>query len=110
MIADVTDEHELRTGHRQEGIFFAALAFAVKATVGIGQFVAGVSLDVIGLSPGAAPGSVPEATVQLLGMVYGPGTAVLGVISLILLTGYKLDRKRHADVLETLALRRVPKT
>ncbi|MBC8186784.1 MAG: MFS transporter, partial [Proteobacteria bacterium] len=100
----------IRTAFRKEAIFFAALALAAKATVGIGQFFVGVSMDVIGLSPGAAPGSVPEATVQLLGMVYGPGTAVLGVISLILLTGYKLDRKRHADILETLALRRVPKT
>jgi len=71
MIADVTDEHELRTGRRQEGIFFAALAFAVKATVGVGQFVAGVSIDAIGLSAGAAPGSVSPETIRALGVVYG---------------------------------------
>ncbi|HIF93409.1 MAG TPA: hypothetical protein EYQ60_09830 [Myxococcales bacterium] len=110
MIADVTDEHELRTGHRQEGIFFAALAFAVKATVGIGQFVAGVSLDLIGLAPGSAPVAVSPETVRSLGMLYGPGTAILGVISVVILSGYRLDRKRHAEVIEALATRRATKT
>jgi GPH family glycoside/pentoside/hexuronide:cation symporter len=107
MIADVTDEHELRTGRRQEGIFFAALAFAVKATVGVGQFVAGVSLDVIGLTAGATPDSVSAETVRALGIVYGPGTAVLGVASLFILLGYRLDRKRHAEIATALAARRV---
>jgi GPH family glycoside/pentoside/hexuronide:cation symporter len=110
MIADVTDEHELRTGHRQEGIFFAALAFAVKATVGIGPFVAGVSLDLIGLAPGSAPVAVSPETVRSLGMLYGPGTAILGVISVVILSGYRLDRKRHAEVIEALATRRATKT
>lgn len=104
MIADVTDEHELRTGRRQEGIFFAALAFAIKVTVGVGQFVAGVSIDAIGLSPGAAPGAVSPETVRALGIVYGPGTAVLA--ALVVLTGYRLDRKRHAEIVEELETRR----
>ncbi len=106
MIADITDEHELRTGRRQEGIFFAALAFAIKATVGLGQFVAGVSIDVIGLSAGAAPGTVSPETVRALGIVYGPGTAVLGIAALVVLTGYRLDRKRHAEIVAELAARR----
>ncbi len=106
MIADVTDEHELVTGHRQEGIFFAALAFAIKATVGIGQFVAGVGIDAIGLHPGAAPGSVSADTVQALGILYGPGTAILGVVAVVILTGYRLDRERHDEVLQALARRR----
>ena len=107
MIADVTDEHELRTGRRQEGIFFAALAFAIKATVGVGQFVAGVSIDAIGLSAGATPGSVSPETVRALGIVYGPGTAVLGIVALVVLRGYRLDRKRHAEIVVELEARRL---
>jgi GPH family glycoside/pentoside/hexuronide:cation symporter len=106
MIADVTDEHELRTGRRQEGIFFAALAFAVKATVGVGQFVAGVSIDMIGLSARATPESVSPETVRALGIVYGPGTAILGIAALFVLTGYRLDRKRHAEIVSELEARR----
>jgi Na+/melibiose symporter-like transporter len=106
MIADVADEHELRSGRRQEGIFFAALAFAVKATVGIGQFVAGLSLDAIGLEAGAPPETVSRDVARALGFVYGPGTALLGAVSVGVLTGYRLDRKRHAEVLAALAARR----
>jgi Na+/melibiose symporter-like transporter len=107
MIADVTDEHELRTGRRQEGIFFAALAFAIKATVGVGQFVAGVSIDAIGLSARAAPESVSAETIRALGIVYGPGTAVLGIVALVVLRGYRLDRRRHAEIVAELEARRV---
>jgi GPH family glycoside/pentoside/hexuronide:cation symporter len=106
MIADVTDEHELRTGRRQEGIFFAALAFAIKATVGLGQFVAGVSIDAIGLTAGVAPEAVSAETVRALGIVYGPGTAVLGIASVFILMGYRLDRKRHMEIVAELAARR----
>ncbi len=106
MIADVTDEHELRTGRRQEGIFFAALAFAVKATVGIGQFVAGVSIDVIGLTAGASPESVSPETIRALGFVFGPGTALLGFASLFVLTGYRLNRQRHSEIMAELKNRR----
>ena len=106
MIADVTDEHELRTGRRQEGIFFAALAFAIKATVGVGQFVAGVSIDAIGLSARATPESVSPETIRALGIVYGPGTAVLGIVALVVLRGYRLDRKRHAEIIVELEARR----
>lgn len=106
MIADVTDEHELRTGLRQEGIFFAALAFAIKATVGVGQFVAGVGIDAIGLSAGATPDSVSAETIRSLGILYGPGTAVLGAASVFILTGYRLDRKRHGEIVAALAARR----
>jgi Na+/melibiose symporter-like transporter len=106
MIADVTDEHELRTHRRQEGIFFAALAFAVKATVGVGQFVAGVSLDWIGLEAGAAPETVPRETIRALGILYGPGTAVLGVASVLILMGYRLNRQRHAEIVAALEARR----
>jgi GPH family glycoside/pentoside/hexuronide:cation symporter len=106
MVADVTDEHELRTGLRQEGIFFAALAFAIKATVGVGQFVAGVSVDAIGLTAGAAPEAVSAETVRALGIVYGPGTALLGIASVFILMGYRLDRKRHTEIVAALAARR----
>jgi GPH family glycoside/pentoside/hexuronide:cation symporter len=106
MIADVTDEHDLRTGRRQEGIFFAALAFAIKATVGVGQFVAGVGIDAIGLTPGALPGTVSAETVRSLGILYGPCTAILGIVCVFILRGYRLDRKRHAEIVLSLSERR----
>jgi Na+/melibiose symporter-like transporter len=42
-------------------------------------------------------------------MLYGPGTAILGGLSLFLLTGYRLDRNRHAEIVEALAARHAAK-
>jgi Na+/melibiose symporter-like transporter len=47
--------------------------------------------------------------VRSLGILYGPGTAIFGLLSVVLLTGYRLDRKRHAEVIEALAARRATK-
>ena len=47
MVAAIVDEQELKTGRRQEGVFFAAVSFAGKATSGLGGLVAGIGLDLI---------------------------------------------------------------
>ena len=47
MLADIADGHELVTSRRQAGVFFAAQAFAVKASSALGTFPAGVGLDLI---------------------------------------------------------------
>lgn len=47
MVADIADGHELATGKRQEGIFFAAVSFANKTTTGLGSLIGGVGLDLI---------------------------------------------------------------
>ena len=44
MIADIVDEHELLTQRRQEGIFFAAVAFSSKCTTGLGNVFAALLL------------------------------------------------------------------
>ena len=41
MLADITDEHELETRRRQEGIFFGSLSFSGKASAGIGNWTLG---------------------------------------------------------------------
>ncbi|MCP4755021.1 MAG: MFS transporter [Proteobacteria bacterium] len=45
MISDVTDENELETGRRQEGIFFSTRTLASKFTVGFGHLFGGLALD-----------------------------------------------------------------
>lgn len=105
MMADIADEHELDTGRRQEGIFFGALLFAVKATSGLGQFVAGWGLDLIDFPLRAAPGSVPTATTDALAILYGPGIAFIAVISVIVLSRYRITTARHAEIAAALARR-----
>ena len=80
LLADIADEHELATGQRQEGVMFAAAFFAAKFCAGFGYLVAGPFLDYIGLETGAVPGQTPESVSLGLGIVMGPGLAVLMVI------------------------------
>jgi Na+/melibiose symporter-like transporter len=105
MMADIADEHELDTGRRQEGIFFGALLFAVKATSGLGQFVAGWGLDVIDFPLRAEPGTVATATTDALGILYGPGIAIIAVFSLLVLSRYRITTARHAEIVAALARR-----
>ena len=80
MLADIADEHELETGQRQEGVMFAAAFFASKFISGFGYIVAGPFLDLIGLDAGAQPGEVPRSVILGLGLIMGPGLAVLMLI------------------------------
>ena len=106
MMADVADDHELATGTRQEGIFFGALAFAAKSTSGLGSFLAGVSLDLIAFPTQADPADVPAGKVTALGILYGPGIAIVAIAALVFLARYGIDRKRHAEIAMELARRR----
>ena len=108
MIADVADDHELQTTRRQEGLFFAALSFASKATSGLGGLVAGFGLDLINWPTGGGitAGSIPAETLFGLGVLYGPGIALFGFISVWMCTHYHLSREAHASIQRELSLRR----
>jgi GPH family glycoside/pentoside/hexuronide:cation symporter len=107
MLADVADEHELTTGRRQEGVFFGALAFAVKASSGLGSFLAGLGIDAIGFPAQASPASVDGGQVQALGILYAPGIALLAIVAIAFLARYRIDRARHAEIARELAARRL---
>jgi GPH family glycoside/pentoside/hexuronide:cation symporter len=76
MLADIVDEHELRTGKRQEGIFVSALSFTAQATTGLGGLFAGVALDLVDFPTGAQVGTVAADTIVRLGLIVGPGLMV----------------------------------
>ena len=110
MVADVCDEHEYQTGRRQEGAFFAAVAFSAKATSGFGAVIAGWALEIISWPTGPqirTAADVPPETLLNMGLFYGPMIASLGFISVLFYMGYKLTPKRHAEMLVELNDRRV---
>ena len=105
MIADIAEENEIRTGRREEGLFFAARSFAVKATSGLGVLLAGVTVQAIGLPDGARPGEVDPAVVFRLGVVFGPTLMGLYLVALGFLSRYRISRRGHAENLAALARR-----
>jgi len=106
MIADVMDESELVTGKRQEGMFSSMIAFTSKATSGVGGFLAGAALDAIAFPKQAAPGTVPDDKLFLLGLAVGPCMVLLYLLSLVFLRRYQITRTRHAEILEELERRK----
>ena len=109
MMADAADEHELLFGHRREGLYFAGLGFASKAATGIGQVAAGFALDALHFPKAAgmaAHAVVPETTLRLLILAWGPFAALFGVASALSLLWYGVSRSRHADIAAKLAVKR----
>ncbi len=105
MMADIADEIELTTGHRREGLLFAARAFTTKATGSMGLLIGGVLLDLIEFPGNAAVGSVSATTVWQLGVIAGPATSFLLLLSLVLLVRYPLTRKRYQEIQRELQSR-----
>jgi len=103
MIADVVEDEELKSGRRQEGVFFAAIAFASKSTTGLGIFASGLIISAIRFPTGVAPGAVDAEVIANLGRVYIPVQLVLYSTATVLLLGYGISRGSHAETLRRLA-------
>jgi Na+/melibiose symporter-like transporter len=103
MIADVVEDSELKTGRRQEGVFFAAAAFINKAVSGMGIFTAGMIISAIHFPQGVKPGAVSPEIIRNLGLTYIPVQVVLYGTTVLLLIGYRISRTRHAETLRKLA-------
>ncbi len=110
MIADAADEHEYLFGARREGLFFAGWAFASKAATGIGALVSGAVLQFIHFPTdlaqhGGLQAVLPTAMTDQLALFTGPGTGVLAIAAALLNLAYRLDREKHAAILQALAVR-----
>ncbi len=109
MIPDIVDEHELTTGRRQEGIFFAASSFSNKFTTGIGSVIGGAALDLINWPRGElirTAQDVDPGTITWLGLLYGPIVAGFVVVAVWCFSKYQLDSRRHKEVKRELDVAR----
>jgi GPH family glycoside/pentoside/hexuronide:cation symporter len=110
-MADAADEHEFHYGTRREGLYFAGLNFSVKAAFGVGSLIAGIGLDLIHFPTAIA--SHPDAlkhmgaaTIRNLGLLYGPGPALITVVSVLIFVTYRLTKAKHAVIQAELYARR----
>ena len=106
MLADVVEETELRTGQREEGVFFAANTFMQKCVSGLGVFSSSALLALAQFPAHANPGTVPAIVITRLSEYY-IGTFVLLIFaSMGCVIAFRITRARHAATLAALALRR----
>jgi Na+/melibiose symporter-like transporter len=105
MLADLVEQAEVRTGRRNEGIFFAANTFIRKAVQGLGVMAASFVLTLAEFPTGANPSQVPEASLWQLGATYVPAIWLVWALMIFAVSRYKLSRSGHEDNLRTLAAR-----
>jgi Na+/melibiose symporter-like transporter len=109
-LADIADEHELATGRRQEGVFYAARTLFGKLTSALGHVLAGAIIDLIAFPSGAKPGSVPAEVLWKLGLFEGPIASLPALLAIFFYARYRIDRARHAEIQRGLAERRTAGT
>ena len=102
MIADVTDEHELRTGARQEGLLFSANALIAKASSGLGVLVSGLVIKLAAFPANATTSSVDPQVVHNLGLFTALITLLFGVGMVLGFLPHRLTRERHDAIIEEL--------
>ncbi len=108
LLADIVDEHELATGKRQEGVMFAAAFFSAKFISGFGYLVAGPFLDLIGLQTGAKPGEVSSTVIWGLGLIMGPGLAIIMLLPTWMSFKVNMNHARQLEVRQALRKLRQP--
>lgn len=105
-LVDVADEHELRTGKRSEGIIFSVRSFGIKATAGVGGFMAGWGLEFIGFPQNAEVTGLAPETINGLLILNGPFYLGLYCLAIFFMSFYRINEKRHAEILAELEIRR----
>ncbi|MFI5319452.1 MAG: MFS transporter [Myxococcota bacterium] len=105
MIADIADEHEVATGERKDGVFFAAQAFGLKVPTGLGQMTGGFLIGWVGIEQGMQPGHVAADVLFRLGLIAGPLVALALLLPLVVMFGFDLSRARHAELRRALDAR-----
>ena len=100
MLADVTDQDELVTGMRREGIFFG-IELCEKIASGVALLLAGVLLNFfVGLEPGAA--SQTATAVERLGLLFGLLPGLMLVIAVSFILPYGLNRRAVRSIQQQL--------
>lgn len=107
MIADLVESNQLKTGRRNEGVYYAAMTFTRKSTQGLGVLSAGLVLSLIAFPQGADPSEVSANTLWWLGAAYAPSLLILWMAALCVLSRYKIDKAQHEANLAALAERQI---
>ncbi len=95
MVADLTEDAELRTGRRSEGLLISADNFLKKATSGLGVFISSLALTTVGFPAKARPGEVPETALHDLGVFFVVTLSVVYALAIACIFAFRIDRASH---------------
>lgn len=102
MVTDLTEQNELNTGRRNEGVILSTLSFLQKCAGALGTLVGGLIIDLIAFPDNAAVGEVSPEILFDLGLVYGPLILALYLVACLFINRYRLSRDDHSAALAQL--------
>jgi GPH family glycoside/pentoside/hexuronide:cation symporter len=105
MTADVTEQMELTTGRRNEGVISSTMTFAAKCSASVGTLIAGLLLAFIAFPTETAVGEVPPDTLFDLGLIYGPLVLVFFLAAAYATSRYGISRADHGTHVSRLEQR-----
>jgi GPH family glycoside/pentoside/hexuronide:cation symporter len=109
MFADVIEWDELRTGRRQEGIFYGIRTLIRKLTGGLIIFL---TLQALGWAGYQSPPEEvtqfvqPDSVLQMIRLLVSPLGSILLIGAILLAWLFPLSREKHARIQKLLAQRR----
>lgn len=102
MVADIADKHRLDTGEDRTALFFSVFSLATKAAMAA---AVGIALPLVGWLGFDPRGANDAAALNGLLLVFALGPAIGHAISALLIQGFPLDEKAHAEIRRSLAQR-----
>ncbi|MXP08968.1 MFS transporter [Pseudoblastomonas halimionae] len=105
MLADVVEDHAVRTGQHTAGVFFAASSFMQQCSAGFGIMMAGIVLELSDFPTKAEVSQITPAMEQSLIIHYIPFSLGLWVIGALFLLFYPITENTHRENVERLKAR-----
>jgi glycoside/pentoside/hexuronide:cation symporter, GPH family len=104
MTSDITEQEELATGRRNEGVITALTTFAQKCSRSVGTVLTGTMLALIAFPTGTQVDAVPAEAIFKLGVIYGPVIGSIFLLTCYVFNRYGITREQHAETVLQLAV------
>ena len=100
MVPDMIDQVQKESNLRQDGTISSLTSFCAKCMTGLGQFFSMFVLWLISYPEGSVEASSTQR--ELLALFQGPLIMILFLIPIVIFSGYKIDRKKHKEILKKI--------
>ena len=100
MVPDMIDQVQQESNLRQDGAISSLTSFCAKCMTGLGQFFSMFVLWLISFPQGSIEATFEQR--EMLALFQGPLIMLLFVITIVIFSGYKIDRKKHKEILKKI--------
>ncbi len=102
MTSDITEQTEIATGRRNEGVIVSTVTFTSKCSYALGTLVAGTLLSLIAFPTETAVGDVGPDIIFDLGLLYGPVVMAIYLLACYAISRYDISRAKFIDTVSRL--------